>query len=458
MNRATSTNDLPISQEQVEDRKPEGLKPVLSPTSTPFRIVFLVILCVVVAATFARTYRNHAAPSVDFDWSARGLSDFQCMYEYARIFERGLSPYAVQDTAVFPVSRPSAPFSPVIFILMLPLAYLSLTAAEIVFCIVNLLLLGVIARQVLVYSGQRFDWGWWMAILSLIVISRAGHITLYTGYFTAILVIGTTLALHFGKTRPWLAGVGVLLASAKPTYLIPLLMLLAFRRNVQAALIGLVMSMVVAFAGITWLAWEHGYGHVIDSVISGQEAFHDDPTELPVNTWTRIDIAGMVAKATNSAPGNGVYLLTMVVLIIVPGIAIYHHSQRESNVGATGLTAFIAVLALLVTIYHHSYDCLLFIVPWLAMCLCGSHTLPMVGRWWRWTLALLMLVPTLNYVSTMSFRDKMHLEQTDALWQGITMLNGVCLTASLLILVAHAFYSSRSCTPPNGALDGQLPV
>ncbi len=394
------------------------------------------------AFAFGRAYQNYSTPGPVFDWSARGLSDFHSMYTYSLAFRSGVSPYGAfdqDDLGDLVVTRPSAPFSPVIFLIMLPLTFLPLQMADAVLCLANVALIGWLARRVFLYAGVEINRGWWLAIFGFLVFSRPGHITLYTGYFTPLLVAGTLIAFHHAKKKPWLSGIGILLASAKPTYIIPLLILLVFRRNYKAAVIGFLYSGAVAFAGWSWLAADSSYTAVLDSVRHGQDAFQEDVTEFPVNTWTRIDLVGMFAKAINWNPDKTVYLGAMVLLLIPPGLVIRRLALTENNSSATGLTAFIGILALLVSLYHHSYDCLLVAVPWLALVLFGRQTIPRLTDIERILIGCLLLVPAVNYASTLAARNFLQLDQYGAVWQSITMLNGICLTVSLGVLMVAAF-------------------
>jgi hypothetical protein len=253
-----------------------------------------------------------------------------------------------------------------------------------------------------------------------------------------MLVIGTLMAFHHAKENPWLSGFGILLASVKPTYIAPLLIILLFRKNYKAALIGFVLACAVAVAGIAWLASNSSVSHVLQTIQHGQDALLDDISEFPINTWTRIDIVGMSAKVLDWNPNQVVYLAAMVLLLIPPGLIIRKIAREEPNTSATGLTAFIGVLALLIGIYHHSYDCLLFNVPLLAMILFGKKTLPQLKPSERLSIGILLLVPAINYASTLAFRDMMKLDQHSFVWQSITMINGICITASLLILMLAA--------------------
>lgn len=415
--------------------------------ATPVALIALVFLVLGVVFAFGRAYRDYSGQDENFNWNARGFSDLHSCYIYAKTFRNGLSPYEIQDDPEFAATRPSAPFSPAIFYLLWPVSCLSMARADVVFSVLNMGMLSLISYWVFRFSNQRFRWHLWIAVLGFIVFSRPGHITLYTGYFTPVLVIGTLMAFHFARPTPWLAAVGVLLASIKPTYFIPLVILLLFRKNFKAALYGTALSIAVAVAGLFWLATDSSVVEVVDSVLVGQAAFDDDPTEFPVNTWTRVDVMGMIAKAVDWIPDKKVYLGCMVLLLLPPGIVIWRVADSERNSGAMGLSALISMLALLVTIYHHSYDCLLIIPATLAMLLFGRTTMMELHTPARRIVVALLLVPSLNYFSTLTFRGRMELDQYGVVWQSITMINGICLTAGLLVLM---YYAVRPCRPATG--------
>ncbi len=410
-----------------------------------FATAATILLLLGIVFAFGRAYSNYSVPKAEFDWSARGLSDFHSLYTYTKAFRRGLSPYESHETEDLVMSRPSAPFSPLVFFILWPISILPMGIADVLLCLANLAMIGWIAKQIFAYAGMKFHRGWWLAVFGFMVLSRAGHITLYTGYITPLLVIGALMAFQHGKQTPWLSGFGIMLTSIKPTYVIPLLIILVFRRNYKAAMIGMVLSGLAAFAGITWLAADSSYSAVWDTIQYGQDAFRDDVSEFPVNTWTRIDLVGMFAKVIDWNPNNYVYLAAMIALLIPPGLAIRKIALTENNSSATGLSAFIGMLALLLAIYHHSYDCLLITVPWLAMVLFGKQTLESVPRWHQLAIGFLLFVPAVNYVSTLAGRNLLKLEQLSLAWQSITMINGVCLTLSLLILMYSA---ARPVSPP----------
>ena len=144
-----------------------------------FTAIAALFLLLGIVFAFGRAYTKYSLPTADFDWSARGMSDFHSMYTYAKAFRRGLSPYESHDTEELVMSRPSAPFSPLIFFIMWPLSMLPIHLADVLLCMANLAMIGWIARQVFIYAGVKVNRGWWLAVLGFLIISRAGHITLF---------------------------------------------------------------------------------------------------------------------------------------------------------------------------------------------------------------------------------------------------------------------------------------
>lgn len=404
-------------------------------------IVGLAVLCaVLVTATGYRAMKDYSEPSSAFDWENRGLSDFHYgSYYPALAFRNAVNPYSPDVMEKYPVSSPSRPCPPITFMLHLPFSFLELHTADVVFFVYNTALLFLLAYLCVKFIRGQFHPGWWLLFSSLLLVSRPGHITLFTGYYTLELVIGTWIALHFARTRPWVSAVGILVASSKPTFVIPLLLLMAARKNFRATVYGVLLCGLAGIGGLAWLAQDGGFTGVIQGIVAGQEAFHADETEFPVNTWTRVDMLGMYAKVVDWRPDDSVYLFGMFGLIAIPCIAVWQITDREDAPQLSGVTSLIVLLTMLVGLYHHSYDCLLVALPWLGVTFFPNRVLPEFGSRIKMYLAILLSVPMFNYASTQSARGLLGLDPTGALWQFITLVNGLCLTAALLITLAGAW-------------------
>ena len=109
--------------------------------------------------------------------------------------------------------------------------------------------------------------------------------------------------------------------------------------------------------------------------------------------------------------------------------------NRLAAIWAFGLTATITCLALLVSIYHHSYDALLVLPVWLALLMGGQPLFHWLRNWERWALIGLLTVPVVNYAATLRFRELFQIDNLSITWNVLTSLNGVCLIIALLILM-----------------------
>ena len=399
-----------------------------------------LIVLALVAVTALRVRSEYSAGQGAFDWENRGLSDFNNGIYYPTLaFRKGVSPYSQAAVEQFQMPRPAPPYSPVLFIVHWPLTWLPIRWAGGVYFLFNIGLLGVLARWGMTFSRARFRWPLFWISMILLLLSRPGHITLFTGYFTLEMIVGVMLALQFGDDRPGLSGLGVLLASAKPTYLIPLLLVMAFRRTYRALAWGIGLTILGAGVGIGWLSLHSSPMELIHEFQQTQQVHHADATEFPVNSWTRVDLLGLYAKWTDWVPGDRDYLVAMAGLLILPGISLWFASRRESNAGVTGLSGWIATLAILLTMYHHSYDCLLVVLPWFGLTFFGRQTVPELSAVARWCVVALVAVPAGNYLSTRFFKHLMGWESGDLIWQVITTTNGICLTLAWAILIVHGW-------------------
>lgn len=415
-------------------------------------VIAIGMLALSIAFAAYRATARYATPSRTFDFSKSGMSDFHNgVYFPSQAFAQGINPYAESVCEAYPMARSAPPYSPIVFMLYQPVTWLDLPAADIAFFTLNLMVLGVfgwctvsaVRKIVRPDSPCLLNWFDDDILVSIwaftaIVLSRPGHITLFTGYFTVQLLVGVFVALHYSKSKPWLAGIGLLLASGKPTYIIPLSILMLFRRDFKATFIGLVLCAVVAAGGIGWLAMESDLWTVVEGIEQGQAAFDDDPTEHPVNTWTRLDLMGVVSKIAVFKPSGKQYLMGMILMLIPIGVCIWRIRPTESigdHDESFQPTTVIACLALLVTIYHHSYDALLVLPIWIGMLVGGRSVFGWLHGWRIHVAFVLLTVPVVNYVATLRFRELFAIDSQSSSWNAITAANGASLLACLILVI-----------------------
>ena len=126
----------------------------------------------------------------------------------------------------------------------------------------------------------------------------------------------------------------------------------------------------------------------------------------------------------------------MFGFVLIPCVVIRQIVDREVDSGMLGISSLIALLTILLGIYHHSYDCLLVVVPWVAITFFSSKVMVEIQPKTKWFLGVLLSIPLVNYLSTQSARNGLGLEQTSFTWQAITLINGACLSLALIIVLA----------------------
>lgn len=419
-----------------------------------------------IGAAGARAIKKYHTPG-PFSHDAAGFCDFHNgLYFPTRALIDGVSPYSSECIETYSMSRQLPFFSPAILALHIPLAMLPLRAAEILYYAmlsgIALAIGGVVAS--LVGKPRRLDW--LLAIAGLFVVTRGAHSMFYDGYFTFELTLATILAVHWSKTRPWLAAIALVIVSAKPTYILPLGFLLLARGNYKALTIGAVFSIVAAFLPFAWIA-SHSDGDFVSAFVNifkeiqQSQEFHTTVLdETPVHTWTRIDSLAIAAKWLNANPSQTIHVLVMFPLIVLPMIVLFRRQRLGIDDGAAGLTGLVVLSTALATVYHHSYDALLLMLPLVAVLVpdidraskvtddssdipndetpAALHTWRQHSKFARWAIALLAFVPLYNYVSSRviiaRFADSM-----PVLYKVVTSVSGVALTALVVVACVLAW-------------------
>jgi hypothetical protein len=401
------------------------------------------------AATAARTIVQYQTPGPN-DPKRHGLCDFHNgIYYPTRALYAGVSPYGARYAETSPVARQIPFFSPGILVLHTPFAILPLRAGEILYFAFSAGLLLAIAGLVAAAAGWPHRLDVVMAISAALIFTRAGHITLYNGYFTLALVLATFLAIHWGRDHPMRAALALLVVSAKPTYILPLGFLLLARGNVKALVIGAVLSVLAAGVPFAWLAYSEGDGDfsagiaiVKDQIAEAQEIHRGEQDESPVFSWTRIDLLAVIAKWTQKDPSEWTHLAVMAVLLLPPMALLHQRRQLGIDDGLAGITGAIILTTVLVSLYHQSYDALLMAAPVAGALIGRLPAWKSLGITKRLIFAGLLAFPAYNYLSTRMFLSR--LDPDPVIVRGLTSLNGICLAAALVLLCLVASKSMQS--------------
>ena len=407
-----------------------------------------------VGLTAARVMIQYQTPG-PFDPGAQGMCDFHNgIYFPTRALIDGVSPYSQTYSDDNPVARQIPFFSPVILVLHAPLVLLPLQLAEWIYFVFSVAMILLLAWLAASAAGHRGRLDWILTIAAAMVFSRSGHITLFDGYFTLELILGSWVAVHFAKDRPWLSGLALVLVSAKPTYILPLGFLMLARGNYRALVVGAVLSIIGAALPMTWLAgnyasqsqdgmdWSAGWAVLLEDIQTTQEVHMSMEDEMPVNSWTRIDFLAIASKWMDTDPSQAVYLGFMFLMLAVPMWILFRRSRcggegDGEDDGIAGMTGALIFTTLIVSVYHQSYDALLVVAPLVGIVSRRLEVWKRYSTFVRLAMAAALSIPLFNYLSTQTFLNRFELSE---FWQrAFTSLSGAMLTIGYILACLLAF-------------------
>lgn len=398
-----------------------------------------------VAATAYRIQRTYYSGPQDTHRVGLGFSDFfNGVYYPTRAFWARDNPYTPQYAERYPVDRQVPPFSPLVFAIHAPLGWLARDTSAVIYFGWLIMLTLLLAALTLIASRRQVTAAALLAVASFILFSRSGQVSVFSGYFTFIMVIGVVLALHHADKKPLFAGLGVALASCKPAFAIPLVLLLLARRNIKASLVGVAISAFLLGAGLFWLGLDDSYSAAVGEFFQSMDAHRGFPNARPLVSWTRVDLLAIVSKWNDWRPGGAVTLLVMLGVLVAPCgllLALTRPSSAKSfDTGASGLLGLLCMLAILASVYHQHYDALILLVPTSAMVLRPTGDWNQVSVIHRVLLVGLINAPLLNYLSARAILDRLGLSPGMPTFTMITSVNGICLGIAAIYVAALAWH------------------
>ncbi|MEM0897485.1 MAG: glycosyltransferase family 87 protein [Verrucomicrobiota bacterium] len=376
-----------------------------------------------------------------------GLLDFhRAVYAATEFFLEGGNPYGPEYNERDPVGDGYPLFSPAMFVVYAPLGLLPYPVAAWVFFAFNVGLAFGLAWMILwICRGPRGPANLVFAA-TLILASRPGYNNLYLGQQAFVGTLGTWMALHFARTRPWLGGVGIFFASLKPTFAVPLFIFMIFRRDFACAFRGLAISAIGALIPVTIIAFNNdGFVAFFQTVLDRYSGDRPGIAEPGIH-YLHIDLADNLAKFA-PLPG-GVYGVSLLVLAF--GALVLLPSASKSAVrGASTPGGAIIMILILLCIYHSAYDLLLLALPLAAIYFRSEPVWTRLSTPIRFGLLTVLTVPLLNHL-IFKFDEWFPVESLA--WKLTTSINCACMLAALAMLIVLVF--SPSSVDQGGAKGG----
>ncbi len=221
-------------------------------SGTTARVV-RTVLAVLAFATAAGWLAHSTWDHIESTRQDRGFqTDFRDAVYYPVVaLADGVNPYdPARYYLAYPVGQEFPLYSPVHLVLHVPLAALDLDDARATYFGVNLVLMLVLAGASLRLAGFRVRADATFAVGTLLLLSGPGKLDLRNGEPTLLIVLACYLALAARTTQPARSVAGVVVALAKPTFGVPLAIVLTCRRRVREVVVGIAIaagiSLVVA--------------------------------------------------------------------------------------------------------------------------------------------------------------------------------------------------------------------
>ena len=361
--------------------------------------------------------------------AAWGMLDFRDAIYYPVVaFLDGNNPYdASAYLSTYPVGNAFALYTPMTLLVHLPFGLLPFVPAALLYFFVSVVLLLGSAHLTLRMCGLASSAAAVFALGFAMVISQPGQWNLFLGQCGAIVTVAAYLALHFGRRRPWLAGLCLSVAAIKPATGIPLALLMLASGDRSAALLG--AGAAVLIGGIPLIRIVHGAGGLrpfLGSLHGAYAAFASNPASDAATSPYRVDAAAVVSRLLGWSLGLDAQLVLMLAILAVGAAALRHLATRDDD-EARVLGASLASVAVLVSAYHPSNEALLLALPIVAL---ASRRLA-DGALEKVAL-IAATVPAVNYLTLGSVVARMR--PGSIVWLAATSLSGVALLIAFAAL------------------------
>lgn len=369
------------------------------------------------------TLSNVGGVRLSASWA---LIDFQSTIYYpVHAFTDGANPY---DHAAYRARYPEAgtfpPFLPSTLLIHLPFGVMTLALARMAYVGFTVGLIVLLGRAVVRANGVT-SWTSALVAAALVTLSRPGQWNLLLGQVTLQAVLLSWVALHFAQRTPWLSGLALGAAAFKPTFALPIAVLMLARGHVKAVGAGVVAA----------LALNLPVAAILEHRARAVQLLTQNP-KAPYNSWAgssdsapyasfyRLDLIALFGRIAGRPLSHGEEAVIMILVLSVAALLIRRMRGSEPTPGHQTLSEAIICVATLLCVHHLDYDLLLLAFPVAALVyrrMPGLLENAAVRRGMLWLFALMAA----NYVSTQSVLDR--LAPDAPVWFALASANSLAL-------------------------------
>ena len=309
---------------------------------------------------------------------------------------------------------------------------------------------GIFWYRLPVASDTR-NWRW-PALAAVMLITQPGRANFIAGQVALPLTLALFGALHWARSKPWFSGLMLTLASFKPTFGVPLGLLMLCRGDFRAAGLGALLSSLIAAAGLLVIFSRTGdLANLVPILKQNQHELEAHPGVNPATSTARIDGLAATDRWLGKNSGSMLPIAVPMLVLSLAGLAVWKRAGDVPSEGAIGPTGLIMILATLLSIYHLFYDALPLWIPILSLVVAPREVWRGYSVFSQRLLLVLLTVPILNVLCTLSFKaalDRLVASDfptaTNLLWALGCTASGMSLVAAFLLAVTQELMRRRN--------------
>ena len=272
-----------------------------------------------------------------------GMQDFRdTIYYPVHTLLLGDNPYSPSATrrhhapgSVFPL------YTPIHFAVHLPYGFLSQRTAELVHFVLVTMLTVAIGFACLRLCHVPTTITNVFGFATFLLASKAGYQGLFFGQVATYLVLATYAALRFARTQPWLAGACLALTCLKPTFGLPLAVMLLASGAFTAVAIGAVLATATSFlmGAFVWRA-AGGWQSLLAALRENVASWSNLPEARGGTGISSVDTVALLDRWWNLPAALEVVVSATVLTLGAVAVARAASSRRRCSRGASRSSRF----------------------------------------------------------------------------------------------------------------------
>lgn len=390
-------------------------------------------------------------PVLSKELGLNGMADYRdAAYWPGKAFMAGSNPYNTPEyMQQFPTGNNFPLFSPLLMVVYGALSLLPFNEAASIYTGINTLLFGgLVAYCLWLTRGEvtSISFGFLGAFLFL---SQPGRACFHGGQLAAFLTLLAVISLSCSKSHPRLSGIALALCSIKPTFGIPLGIVLLAQRRWTPLLLGWGLGAAIGVVGLVLIfSQREGLSAMPRILLENQAYLNADPDVDPRTTHVRIDSELLILRLIPTFIGHSSAMLlplgmTTIVAMLLLAPQKNTASLSQGSAPQLGLAEVFGLVTIGLSMYHLIYDALV-LFPALCAIAWSPAVTTKISRPQRYMVLGLLSIPFVNILWSPTIVNALAQLQWTTLeswtmrqgwaWEIISLLNPVAVLLAWLVL------------------------